>query len=157
MEVFGFFYNPNIHPFTEYRRRLEAVRNYANDINLHMIWRDRYDLELFLRETIFREENRCRFCYHTRLEATIQVAKKGEFDAFTTTLLYSKFQDHELIIDIGKSLAKRYGVSFLYEDFRVGWKEGIDASKELNMYRQQYCGCIYSEKERFCKPIIGKK
>lgn len=157
MEVFGFFYNPNIHPFTEYRRRLEAVRNYANDINLHMIWRDRYDLELFLRETIFREENRCRFCYHTRLEATIQVAKKGEFDAFTTTLLYSKFQDHELIIDIGKSLAKRYGVSFLYEDFRVGWKEGIEVSKELNMYRQQYCGCIYSEKERFCKPIIGKK
>ncbi|KPJ63656.1 MAG: hypothetical protein AMJ45_07115, partial [Syntrophobacter sp. DG_60] len=130
---------------------------YANDINLHMIWRDRYDLELFLRETIFREENRCRFCYHTRLEATAQVAKKGKFDAFTTTLLYSKFQDHELIIDIGKSLAKRYGVSFLYEDFRAGWKEGIEVSKELNMYRQQYCGCIYSEKERFCKPIIGKR
>jgi len=154
MEVFGFFYNPNIHPFTEYRRRLEAVRDYANSINLRMIWRDRYDLELFLRGAVFREENRCRFCYHTRLKATAQIAKKGKFNAFTTTLLYSKFQNHELIVDIGKSLGKEYGVPFLYEDFRVGWKEGIEVSKRLNMYRQQYCGCIYSEKERFCKPII---
>ncbi len=84
-------------------------------------------------------------CYHERLKATVMVARKGKFDAFSSTLLYSKFQKHELIHEIGESLGKQYGVRFLYQDFREGWKQGIEESKRLGMYRQQYCGCIYSE------------
>ncbi len=157
IEVFGFWYNPNIHPFTEYQRRLETLKTYAEQINLRMIWRDRYELDKFLQGVVFREAFgvRCQFCYHKRLEATAQVAKHGKFDAFTTTLLYSKFQNHELICDIATSLSKDYGVKFYYEDFRVGWKEGIEISKKLGMYRQQYCGCIYSERDRYAKLLIN--
>lgn len=78
------------------------------------------------------------------------MAKRGKFDAFSTTLLYSKFQNHELITTTGEAIAKSTGIPFYYRDFRPGWKEGIKASKDLNLYRQQYCGCIYSEKERYC-------
>jgi len=79
------------------------------------------------------------------------MAKKGKFDFFSTTLLYSKFQNHELIKTFGESIGKSVGIPFYYEDFRTGWKEGIETSKQLGMYRQQYCGCIYSEKERYYK------
>jgi hypothetical protein len=79
------------------------------------------------------------------------VAKRGKFDYFTTTLLYSKFQKHDEIKSIGEAVAKDVGVKFYYYDFRDGWKEGIEESKRLGMYRQQYCGCIYSEKERYFK------
>lgn len=156
IEVFGFWYNPNIHPFEEYRHRLETLKAYAESINLRMIWHDRYELDEFLRGVAFRETFgiRCRFCYFKRLEATAQVARHGHFDAFTTTLLYSKFQNHELICEIAESLAKKHGVKFYYEDFRVGWKEGIEASKKMNMYRQQYCGCIYSERDRYYKKLV---
>ncbi|RLB05237.1 MAG: hypothetical protein DRG50_07620 [Deltaproteobacteria bacterium] len=153
VEVMGFFYNPNIHPYQEYRRRLDTVREYTKKVGLKMIYRDEYDLEGFLRGVVFREGERCRFCYHLRLEATAQVAARGKFDTFTSTLLYSKHQNHQLIQEIGKTLAKRYGVEFLYRDFRDGWREGIEVSKALGLYRQQYCGCIYSEKERY----LGKR
>jgi predicted adenine nucleotide alpha hydrolase (AANH) superfamily ATPase len=83
------------------------------------------------------------------LEATARAAKKGRFDSFTTTLLHSKHQNHEMIREMGESLGQRYGIRFIYEDFRLGWKEGIEVSKKLGLYRQQYCGCIYSEKERY--------
>jgi predicted adenine nucleotide alpha hydrolase (AANH) superfamily ATPase len=149
----GFFYNPNIHPYQEYQRRLEAVQIYTQQAAVEVIYRDEYNLEAFLRGVAFREEERCRFCHHLRLEATAQVARHGKFDAFTSTLLYSKHQDHELIKEIGEALAKEQGVQFLARDFRDGWKEGIEESKALGLYRQQYCGCIYSEKERY----LGKK
>ncbi len=150
-EVFGLFYNPNIHPYSEYKRRLDTLKEYAEDIDLRLITTDDYPMEDFLRNVVFREQERCRYCYHNRLSYTAKVAKKGKFDAFTSTLLYSKFQDRNLITEFGKNLAREKGIHFLDNDFREGWKEGIDASKELGMYRQQYCGCIYSEKERFFK------
>jgi len=151
MEVWGFFYNPNIHPYQEYVRRRDTVREYAEKVGLRVIWRDRYDLEEFLRRVAFREGRRCEICYHMRLEAAAQVARHGKFDAFTTTLLYSKLQKHRLVREVGEALGKEYGVKFLGRDFREGWKEGIETSKSLGLYRQQYCGCIYSEKERFYK------
>ena len=149
-DAMGFFYNPNIHPYQEYQRRLEAVREYEKKAAIQVIYRDEYDLEDFLRGVAFREKERCQFCYHLRLEAAAQVAKRGKFDAFTTTLLYSKHQNHDLIKNIGEALGKEHGVEFLYRDFRDGWKEGIEESKALKLYRQNYCGCIYSlaEKER---------
>lgn len=148
-EVFGFFYNPNIHPYQEYQRRLGAVKEFAKKVDLRMIYRDEYGLEDFLRQVVFRESQRCRYCYYSRLEATVQVAKNGKFDYFTTTLLYSKTQKHELIKEIGTELGRKHGVKFYCGDFREGWKEGIEVSKEMGLYRQEYCGCIYSEKDRF--------
>jgi predicted adenine nucleotide alpha hydrolase (AANH) superfamily ATPase len=114
-----------------------------------VIYQDEYTLEEFLRQMAFREEERCRICHHLRLEATAKVAKHGKFAAFTTTLLHSRHQNHELIKAIGETVGKEQGVEFLYRDFREGWKQGIEESKALGLYRQSYCGCIYSEKERY--------
>jgi epoxyqueuosine reductase len=150
-EIHGFWYNHNIHPFTEYKKRLETLQEFAEKENIQLIVKDEYELEKFLRKAAFREQERCRSCYYERLKYAAIIAKKGNFDAFTTTLLYSKFQKHELIKEIGESLAKEYGIKFYYRDFREYWKEGIKISKEKEMYRQQYCGCIYSESDRYLK------
>ena len=149
--VMGFFYRHNIHPYSECLKRQETLVRYADIIDLKVIYQEGYDLEGFLRQASFREENRCRFCYHDRLESTAKLARHGKFDAFSSTLLYSKFQKHELITSIGESIGKKTGIPFYYHDFREGWKKGIDTSKMHGLYRQQYCGCIYSEKERFYK------
>jgi len=154
--VMGFFYPHNIHPYTECLRRRHTLEEYAADVDLRVIYQEGYNLEKFLRAMAFRESRRCLACYHDRLRATALLAKRGKFDAFTTTLLYSKFQRHDDIHDIGLSLAKRVGVPFYYEDFRTGWKQGIEASKQRGMYRQQYCGCIYSEKERYYTAADGR-
>ncbi len=156
-EVYGYFFNPNIHPYQEYLRRRDTLAQYAESINLPVIFDTGYDLEGFLREMVFREKDRCRFCYRLRLNQAAHIAKKGKFDAVSTTLLYSKFQKHDLIADIGRETAGRRNIDFLYRDFREGWKQGIEKSKKLGMYRQQYCGCIYSEKERFYRSGKTKK
>jgi len=148
-EVTGFFYNPNIHPYTEYKKRMETAEEYAKSKNLRFIKIDEYNLEEFLRNAAFRESQRCVGCYSVRLERAASVAKSGGYDGFTSSLLVSPFQKHELIKKIGEEAGKKYGIEFYYEDFRVGYKEGTEKSRELEMYRQQYCGCIYSEKERY--------
>lgn len=150
--VAGFFYRHNIHPFTECLRREETLKTYSEAIDLKMIWQSGYAMEEFLRNVAFREADRCRCCYHDRLTTTAHFAKRGKFDAFTTTLLYSRFQKHDLIREIGEAAGKTVGVPFLYQDFREGWKLGITESRRLGMYRQPYCGCIYSEKERYYSP-----
>ena len=150
-EVMGYFYGPNIHPYTEYVKRRETLEAYADSIGLQVIYSNGYDMENFLRNVSFREKARCTYCYHDRLSATARMAKHGKFDYFTSSLLYSKFQKHEEIKFIGESVGKAIGIPFYYQDFRIGWKEGIDISKQLKMYRQSYCGCIYSEKERYYK------
>ncbi|MEW5722664.1 MAG: epoxyqueuosine reductase QueH [Thermodesulfobacteriota bacterium] len=148
-QVHGYFFNPNIHPYQEFVRRRETLAAWASQAGLPVIFSEDYDLEGFLRETVFRESERCRFCYLLRLESAARVARRGGFEAFTTTLLYSKFQKHDLIAQIGREVGRQNEVDFYYQDFRAGWREGVRISKELGMYRQQYCGCIYSEKERF--------
>ncbi|PID78347.1 MAG: hypothetical protein CSB21_00725 [Deltaproteobacteria bacterium] len=149
--VMGFFYRNNIHPLSECLRRESALKEFAEIKNMKMIWQQGYDMENFLRKAAFRESMRCEMCYYDRLNATVKVAKRGKFDFFSTTLLYSKQQNHERIVEIANSLAAVNGVKFYYEDFRKGWKEGIEESKKMGMYRQQYCGCIFSEKKRFIK------
>ena len=149
--VMGFWYNPNIHPYTEYVKRMDAVKQFSEKKGFRVLYRDSYDLEEFLRGVVYRENFmiRCRQCYYMRLKSAVIYARNGKFDYFTTSLLSSPYQNHNLIKDIGFSLAKDYGVKFYYEDFRKGWKETIKISKEMGLYRQQYCGCIYSEKERY--------
>ena len=151
--VFGLFYNPNIHPYLEYRRRLDALTSYAGVEGLAVIREEAYPIEVFLRQIAFREEERCRCCYQIRLSHAAWIAKKEGFDAFTTTLLYSRYQKHDLIREIGEGTAAAQGVPFFYRDFREGWSEGVRVSKERGMYRQPYCGCIFSEKERYCRDL----
>lgn len=148
-DVTGFFYNPNIHPYQEYARRLEAVQEMAGMEALSLIVRDDYDLEGFLANVAPAPEKRCGYCYASRLETAAATAAGQGFEAFTSSLLYSRHQRHDEIRVLGEQAAKRYGTNFYYEDFRPGWQEGIRLSKEMGLYRQQYCGCIYSEKERY--------
>lgn len=145
----AYFYNPNIHPYTEFRKRLETFSQFAEKENLPLIVDEEYQLEEFLRQAVFREGERCRVCYRMRLYRAAQVARKGNFDAYTTTLLVSPFQKHSLIKDIGTAIGEEMGVPFLYQDFRSGYKDAVRISKEAGMYRQQYCGCVYSEGERY--------
>jgi len=151
MTVMGYFHQRNIHPWQECLRRREAVEQYSELTGMRVIYQEAYDPETFLRAVVFREADRCTYCYHDRLQATARLAKRGQFDYFTSTLLYSKFQKHDLIRQIGEAEGRAAGVPFYYHDFREGWKQGIEESRRLNLYRQQYCGCLYSEKERFYK------
>jgi len=148
----GYFFNHNIHPYQEFKRRLDTVRDYAERVDLPMIIDENYALEEFLANVAADPASRCDYCYRSRMSATARLAAEQGFDGFTTSLLYSRYQKHEAIRSFGESLAEEYGISFVYDDFRVGWKEGIDVSKEMGLYRQQYCGCIYSEKDRYCRP-----
>lgn len=152
IEVYGYFYNPNIHPYTEWQRRRDTLQGYAEQIGLKMIFDEEYRLEEFLQSVVHREARRCQYCYGQRLRQAARVAKKGNFDAFSTTLLVSPFQKHDLIRDIGEAIGVEYGVPFYYADYRPGFKEAAARSKEMGMYRQQYCGCIYSEKDRYYRP-----
>lgn len=152
--VHGLFYNPNIHPYLEYKKRLNAVKEYAEDEKLPVTWAEEYGMENFLRGVVFREDDRCRYCYEDRLAYTARATVKEGFDGFTTTLLYSKYQNHDMIKRIGEGLADEYGVVFYYRDFREGWNEGVRISRERGIYRQPYCGCIYSERDRYYLPAI---
>ena len=155
-EVCGLFYNPNIHPYLEYRRRLDVLTAFAGREGLTIIGEETYPLDSFFRQVAFREEERCRYCYQLRLSYVARIAKKGRFDAFTTTLLYSRYQKHDLIREVAECVAGTQGIPFLYRDFREGWSEGVRVSKEAGMYRQPYCGCIYSESERYGRNL-GKE
>lgn len=153
MQVTGFFCNHNIHPFLEYRKRLDTVKEYAAMVELEVIFREEYRLEEFLGAVAAEPEQRCLYCYASRLEVAAAEAAGLGFDAFSSTLLYSRYQKHELIAELGNRFAEKYGVKFHYADFRSGWQKGIEISRELGLYRQQYCGCIYSEKERYQQRI----
>lgn len=152
-EVSGFFYNPNIHPFKEFHHRIDAVKQLAEANDFPVAVDDEYGLTEFLRQVVFHERQRCPLCYEMRLVRTVEETVAGGFEGFTTTLLYSKYQNHGLLIARCEQLAAEHGIAFVYEDFRQGWQEGIDASIAMGLYRQPYCGCIYSEQERYDKRL----
>ncbi|MEN6439363.1 MAG: epoxyqueuosine reductase QueH [Syntrophobacter sp.] len=147
--VHAFFYNPHIQPWQEFDRRLKTLESYAAGEQIPLIVRKDYDPVTFFRQIAFRETNRCLYCYALRLDAAASLARKSGFDAFTTTLLYSRQQKHELVVSLAEEASRKYGIPFYYRDFRSGWKEGQEKARSLGIYRQQYCGCIYSEMERF--------
>ena len=153
-DVTGFFYNHNIHPYQEYLRRRDAVLQMAEQEALQLIMRDEYELERFLAIVAQQPDKRCSYCYSSRLRATAEVAAEEGFEAFSASLLYSRYQKHDEIRELGEQVGREYGVAFYYQDFRPGWQEGIRLSKELGLYRQQYCGCIYSEKERYLPKAV---
>ena len=151
MDPTGYFYNPNIHPYQEYKRRLDTVREFSNRVGLEVRYHDGYDLDQFLLRVVGTGAGRCEHCYRMRLERTCKAAKEQGVSLYTTSLLYSKYQKHDLIKGIGQEMASEYGIELYYEDFRRGWREGIVESKAMGLYRQQYCGCIYSERDRYRK------
>lgn len=157
IKVYGHFYNPNIHPYQEFRRRLEAVEQLASRLNLSVEYCRDYGLREYMRTVVFHEESRCGLCYEMRLLEAVKQAKKMKADAFTTTLLYSRHQNHELIRHKAEQLSKKHNIPFYYHDFREGWQQGIDMTREMSLYRQSYCGCIYSEQERYDKRFRKKK
>lgn len=147
--VTGYWYNHNIHPLTEYRKRLGAAEDLARHLSIEMIVDDDYDLESFLAEVAHDPGSRCAYCYRSRLRKAAVAARENGFSHFSSTLLYSRYQNHDLIRSIAEAVSESTGVAFHYADYREGWQEGIRRSRELGLYRQQYCGCIYSEKERY--------
>ena len=154
--VQGYFFNPNIHPYQEFRRRLQAARQLAEALDFELKVDSEYGLRSYLRQVVFREETRCGLCYAMRLRLVAAKAKEERADAFSSTLLYSRYQRHELIRKIGEETAAEQGIPFYYRDFRVGWQEGIDGAITMGLYRQPYCGCIYSEQERYDKKMRKK-
>lgn len=154
--ISSYFYNPNIHPFKEYTKRLNSLKEFSSASNVELTIEGNYDLSTFLHRVVFNEKERCSICYDMRLEKTASYASLNGFDFFTTTLLYSRYQNHGLIKKTCEQLSEVHDISFYYEDFRIGWQKGIDESRDLGLYRQPYCGCIYSEQERYDKRFKKK-
>jgi hypothetical protein len=153
-ELQGYFFNPNIHPYKEFGRRLETLQEYAVSIELPLEIDERYLLEEFLLAALATDRIRCQSCYEMRLRQAAKVALSMDCDAFTTTLLVSPYQKHELIAQVAERVAAEAGIDFFYQDFRPGWQTGVKISRERLMYRQPYCGCIFSEKERYYKESL---
>ena len=151
IEVTGFWYNPNIHPFTEYRARRNCLRDYAQEIGLPLIEKNDYALRPFVREVAGDIANRCVKCYEMRLFETAKAAKENGFDSFTSSLFISPYQNHELMKEVAERAAEEYGVQFLYRDFREVFKAGQTFAREHEFYMQKYCGCVFSEEERYLK------
>lgn len=149
-----FWYNPNIHPFTEYRNRYRSLKKFAETTDgLDLISIHQYDISEFIRNCAFREKNRCWYCYWIRLDLLGKTASNRGFSHFTTSLLASPYQKHDQIVEICKHVEKQYNAKFFYEDFRKEWKRREISIREKDLYRQQYCGCIYSEEDRYARDI----
>ena len=133
IEPAGFWYNPNIHPYQEYKARRDTLVDYAAAIGLDLTVREEYGLRGFVQAVAGDIEHRCAHCY--------------------TTLLVSPYQDHEGICRAAEALSARYGVGFLYRDFRPGFRQGQAKARELGLYMQKYCGCVFSEEDRYAKQI----
>jgi len=160
------YYNPNIYPYEEYIKRKEEQIKLISKINtknkLDILDCD-YDNDLYNQKISGYEHcpergERCTICYKLRLEKTAILAKENNYDYFGTTLTVSPYKNSKLINEIGESLAKKYNINWLYSDFKKnnGYKESINLSHKYNLYRQDYCGCIYSKKEREIQKKINE-
>jgi len=147
-EITLFFYNPNIHPYREYLERLNSFKTNVNSLGINYIVGEYEYRDYFMNVTNNLDE-RCNFCYQLRLNQTAIVSKSMNIKKFTTTMLYSPYQKHNIIKKIGEMIAKDYELEFIYYDLRDRYFEGKKLSIEYNLYRQKYCGCIFSEIERF--------
>ena len=147
----GYFYNPNIHPLKEFKRRIQTLEQTARDEQVQVVWDKDYPLEAFLAGALAEPALRCRYCYYVRLRACAAYASAHGYDAFSTTLLVSPFQRHDLIRALGEQVARETGLAFYYQDFRPAYAEAAAVAIEREYYRQPYCGCIFSERDRYQK------
>lgn len=148
-EVTGYFYNPNIYPLSELNSRKQAVMDFSSFEKIKMICPENSGSDFFYtyNESEAKPE-RCFFCWSLRLRETALYAKKNDYACFSTTLLVSPYQNQEMLKDIGTAVAKDTGVNFYYEDFRPGFRKAHNQAREKGIYRQKYCGCIYSQLDR---------
>jgi predicted adenine nucleotide alpha hydrolase (AANH) superfamily ATPase len=153
-DVSGFWYNPNIHPYLEHQHRLESMQILAQDINLPLIIEDGYDFIKYFRRVAGHEPERCQYCFDLRLSKTAETARQNGYNAFTTTLLISPHQKHDTLRVIGNKIAGEQSLEFLYADLRKRYSDSRHMTKPLNLYHQQYCGCVYSEWERYANMKI---
>ena len=151
-EVLAFWYNPNVQPYREYRKRLAAFKEAVGRDGWPAEVDDRYDVDYFLREVVVGRQGRCPRCYYERIARAAARAAASGCDAFTTTLLISRYQDHEAVLEAGARAGAEAGVAFLGRDFRPLDRESHRLAREMGLYLQGYCGCIYSEEERYRKP-----
>jgi hypothetical protein len=151
-EISAFYYNPNIHPFMEYRLRKTSVEKLSQLFSFPIVYPD-YSIEEFWRRVAFSEKapQRCEICWEMRLLATAVHARENNCHAISTTLLISPYQNHEAIKHIGESIAQQHGLEFYYQDFRKGFRQSQQKSREMGLYMQKYCGCLYSERDRYYK------
>ena len=153
-----YWYNPNIHPYIEYKSRRDCLREYTELINVKAIFQEEYGLDEFCKNVICDLKNRCvNYCYRVRMEQTAKYAKENGYDAITTTLLVSPYQKHEELKTLCEELASKNNIEFLYRDFRPGFRKGQAKARELGLYMQKYCGCIFSEEDRYSKNIARDK
>jgi predicted adenine nucleotide alpha hydrolase (AANH) superfamily ATPase/N-acetylglutamate synthase-like GNAT family acetyltransferase len=145
-----YWYNPNIHPYTEYVKRKDCLKEYSKKINVKAIFEDEYGLDVFCKNVVENINARCvNYCYPVRLRKTFEYAKANGYDTVTTTLLYSIYQKHDFIKKLMEDLSKEFGINFLYIDFRKGFWQGHQKAIEQGLYMQKYCGCIFSEEQSF--------
>lgn len=159
-DVVLWYMNPNIQPLSEYLRRREALLECAERLEARVICEDEsWDLPAWLAMQLPRAHSRerCVWCCLSRLEAGWQKAADMGVEAFSSSLLYSRYQPHEEIAARGRELHERGLPTFLYRDFRKDWQKGIELSKMWGIYRQPYCGCIFSEAERYAKKFARIK
>lgn len=155
-EITAWFMNPNIHPLAEYLRRREAAEICAARLGIEILFDDAsWNLADWLKIQLPRVEDasRCEWCCQSRLEAAALKARELGMTAFTSSLLYSRYQPHEAIAARGRELSGNGAPEFIYRDFREDWQEGIERSKEMGLYRQAWCGCVFSETERYGKKL----
>ena len=153
-----YWFNPNIHPYMEYKARRDTLIEYSKMINAELIIDENYGLREFCKNVADDISNRCiNYCYKVRMEQTVKYAKEHGYDAFTSTLFVSPYQNHEELKRICEELSKEYGIEFLYRDFRPGFRDGQNEARELGLYMQKYCGCVFSEEERYSKQIEKDK
>lgn len=157
IEPVSYWFNPNIHPYTEYRSRKTTLEAYAKEIHLPLVIDNTYGLREFCKNVIHNLSKRCFYCYDVRLDHTAHYAAEQGFSSFTTTLLVSPFQNHNAIIQAAQRASEKYGIPFLYRDFRPGFQDGQTKAKELELYMQKYCGCIFSEEERYRRKQMQKE
>ena len=153
-----YWYNPNIHPYIEYKTRRDTLKEYTKSIGVNSIFEEDYGLDEFCKNVICDLQNRCiNYCYRVRMEQTAKYASENGYDTITTTLLVSPYQKHEELAKICEKIAEKYGLKFLYRDFRVGFRKGQAKARELGLYMQKYCGCVFSEEDRYSKQIEKDK
>ena len=141
------WHNPNIHPFTEYKKRRGAAMDFAAIKQLPVEADEFYGLRDFVTNVAEDFDKRCAYCYRTRLEFTAKYAAENGFAAFSTTLLASPYQNFEAICQFGQKMAAAYGCKFVIRDFRGGFRAAMDEARKMGLYMQKYCGCVFSEEK----------
>ena len=154
IEPVAFWYNPNIHPFKEYEARRDCLIEYSKKIGIELIVSENYGLREFIKNVADDIEKRCTYCYSHRLEETAKFARDNGYEYFTSTLFASIYQQHDLMAKLCEELAEKYGVKFLNRDFRPNFRNGNSKARQEGLYMQKYCGCIFSEEDRYQKQII---